>query len=81
MKTEFLFFSFSDLHQSHHFVGWHATDINLLLIYFLNALHCLKFYAKQLVWMDNSFRIIFIKVHMIKVNIIKIYTKNTHQVF
>ena len=34
------FFSFSDKHQSHHLVGCLATDINSLLMYFLNALCC-----------------------------------------
>ena len=32
------FFSRSETHQSHHLLGCHATGINSLLIYFLNAL-------------------------------------------
>ena len=36
------FFSSSGKHQSHHLVGFHATGINPLLIYLLNALRRLS---------------------------------------
>ena len=32
-------FSYSDTHQSHHFLGWHATNNNYPFNYFLSFLH------------------------------------------
>ena len=54
----------------------------LVLILFLYFFKCFTFFKfivpSQRSDMNNSFKIIFMKISIIKVNIIKIYTKNTH---
>ena len=81
-------FSSSDMHQSHHLLGCHVIGINSLLIFFFNSsrifFHVLMFFAffkfnmpSRKSDMNNCIRIIFIKT-IIKINIIKIYIKNTH---
>ena len=51
------------MHQSRHLVGCRATDINSLLIYFLNALRCLGLLCQVIsLNMKNSFGISFIKL-------------------
>ena len=72
------FFSSSDTHQSYHLLGCHTTGINSSFIFF-EFLAFIKFsMPSQKSDMNNSIRIIFIKIFIAKVNAIKIYLKNTH---
>ena len=60
-------------------LAWcYATSINPLLIYFLNTLRCLRLLCRAKSDMINNLRIILIKIYIIKVNMIKISTRNTH---
>ena len=64
-------------HNLNNLVGCCVTGINsFLFIYFLNASRCsnLLCQARSL----TLIIVIFIKISMFKVNIIKIYTNNTH---
>ena len=66
------------MQKFHHLLGYHAIVINFSLIFFLNALHFLYLLCQaKSNDKDNSIRVIFTKI-IIKINIIKIYTKNTH---
>ena len=67
------------MHQSHHLVGCHTAGINYLLISFFKCFTLFKSIASSHNSdMNNSLRNIFIKMKIIKINIIKIYTKNTN---
>ena len=71
------FFLSSNIQKFHHLLGSHATDIGSSHIF----LKCFAFFKlnipSQKSDKNNSIRIIFIET-IIKINIIKIYTKNTH---
>ena len=74
-----LSFLSSDMHQSHHFFGCHATGINAYIFFKCFAL------LKPITLghkpnMNNSFRVIFIKFFTIKANIIKIYSFKAHMI-
>ena len=72
------FFSSSDMYQSHHPLGYHATGINSSLIFFFKFFAFFKFnMPSQKSDKNSSIRINSIKV-IIKINIIKIYIKNTY---
>ena len=71
------FISFSDMHQSHHLVGCHATGILCLFLFKCFALF--KFVAPSHKFnMNNSFRVIFIRINIINVDIIKIYIEKNY---
>ena len=76
-KNRFYFFFLIFWHAKiHHLLGCHAIVINSSLIFF-KGFPFFKFnIPKKKSDKDNSFRIIFIKI-IIKINIIKIYVKNT----
>ena len=67
-----LFFSSSDKHLSHHLVRCHTTGINFL---FISLSYVSPSHKPE---MNNSFKIVFIKISIIKINFIKIYTRNIH---
>ena len=72
-----IFFSSSDMHQSHHLLSCQATGI----ISSFNIFKCFTFFKfntrSQKSDKNNTIRIIFIKI-VIKINIFKINFKNTH---
>ena len=71
-------FSSSDMQKFHHLLGCNTIGIISSHIFFLKCFAFLKFnMPRQKSDMNNSIRIIFIKI-IIKINIIKIYIKNTH---
>ena len=78
LKNSSQFLPSSATQQSNHLDGCHATDINFCLTFF----HCFTLFKSITPSlksnMNNSCRIIPIKINIIKVNIINIYTKNTH---
>ena len=80
INIEFIsFFSSSDMDWSLHLLGCHATDNNFSLFFKFFALFKFNM-PSQKSDMNNSVRIIFIIISIFKVNIIKIYIKNTHSI-
>ena len=73
----FFFFLSSDMHQSHHLIGCHATGINSSYFFKCFALFKLIMSSRKFD-MNSSIRIIFIKIIIIiKVNFTKIYAENS----
>ena len=74
----FFFYSSFDLQKFHHLLRCHVFLINYWLIFLRKGLAFFKFNIRsQNSGMNNSIRTMFIKI-IIKINIIKIYIKNTH---
>ena len=75
----FSFFSSSNMQKFHHLLGCHAIGINLSLMFFFKFFAFSKFnMSSQKSDKNNSIRIIFVIMSIVKVNIIKVFFKNTH---
>ena len=78
-KNGFISFFLSyGIHQSHHLVGCHATGMPrfvscIIFTYFASFISITPSYN-----LNKSFRINLIEIIIIRVKIIRIYTKNTH---
>ena len=77
VSISFFLFSSSDMHQSHYLVGCHATGTNSFLIFFNCLVLFISIKKSHKSNMNNSFRIIFIKLWSLRLVFLRSITSKS----